>query len=226
MIGPSIANVLPLAVGVLVSPLPIIAVILMLLSPRARSNGPAFLVGWIVGLSVVSAVVYAISDGANVSSNGSASDSTSVLKMVLGASLVLMGYRHWKNRPRDGASASPPKWLAAIDRVTPVRAFALAVGLSAVNPKNLILTIGAATTVAQAGLSTGDAVVVLAVFVAVASLSILAPVVIDFAARDRAQRMLDTWKVWLEENNATVMAVLLFVIGIDLFAKGLGPVTS
>ena len=91
MIGPSIANVLPLAVGVLVSPLPIIAVILMLLSPRARSNGPAFLVGWIVGLSVVSAVVYAISDGANVSSNSSASDSTSVLKMVLGASLVLMG---------------------------------------------------------------------------------------------------------------------------------------
>ena len=226
MIGPSIANVLPLAVGVLVSPLPIIAVILMLLSPRARSNGPAFLVGWIVGLSVVSAVVYAISDGANVSSNSSASDSTSVLKMVLGASLVLMGYRHWKNRPRDGASAPPPRWMAAIDRVTPVRAVALAVGLSAVNPKNLILTIGAATTVAQAGLSTGDAVVVLAVFVAVASLSILAPVVIDFAARDRAQRMLDTWKVWLEENNATVMAVLLFVIGIDLFAKGLGPVTS
>ena len=110
--------------------------------------------------------------------------------------------------------------------MTPVRAFALAVGLSAVNPKNLILTIGAATTVAQAGLSTGDAVVVLAVFVAVASLSILAPVVIDFAAGDRAQRVLDTWKVWLEENNATVMAVLLFVIGIDLFAKGLGPVTS
>jgi threonine/homoserine/homoserine lactone efflux protein len=226
VIGPSIANVLPLAVGVLVSPLPIIAVILMLLSPRARSNGPAFLIGWIVGLSVVSAVVYAISDGANVSGNSSASDSTSVLKMVLGASLVLMGYRHWKDRPREGAVASPPKWMAAIDRVTPARAFALAFGLSAVNPKNLILTVGAATTVAQAGLSTGDAVVVLVVFVVVASLSILAPVVIDFAAGDRAQRVLDSWKVWLEENNATVMAVLLFVIGVDLFAKGLGPVTS
>ena len=45
MIGPSIADVLPLAVRVLVSPLPITAIILMLFSPRARSNGPAFLLG-------------------------------------------------------------------------------------------------------------------------------------------------------------------------------------
>ena len=226
MIGPSIADVLPLAVGVLVSPIPIIAVILMLFSPRARSNGPAFLVGWIVGLGVVSAIVYAISNGADVSGSSGASDGTSVVKMVLGGVLVLMGFRHWRKRPAHGEAAPMPKWMGALDSVTPVRALAIGVALSAVNPKNLILTVGAASTVAQNGVSTGGAVVVLAVFVVVASISIAAPVAVDLLAGHRAQRVLDTWNGWLEQNNATVMAVLLVVFGVVLFAKGLGPITS
>jgi hypothetical protein len=41
---------------VALSPLPIIAVILMLVSVRARLNGPAFLVGWLLGLAVVGAI--------------------------------------------------------------------------------------------------------------------------------------------------------------------------
>jgi hypothetical protein len=46
--GEAIGQLLPLAVGVAVSPMPIVAVILMLVTPRARSNGPAFLLGWLV----------------------------------------------------------------------------------------------------------------------------------------------------------------------------------
>ena len=36
----------------------------------------------------------------------------------------------------------------------------------------------------------------------------------------------EAWKGWLEHNNATVMAVVLMLIGVVLFAKGLGPITS
>jgi hypothetical protein len=39
--GQAIGDLLPSAVGVAISPVPIIAVILMLGTPRARSNGPA-----------------------------------------------------------------------------------------------------------------------------------------------------------------------------------------
>ena len=41
--GQAIGEVLPFAVGVAISPVPIIAVILVLFSARARVNGPAFL---------------------------------------------------------------------------------------------------------------------------------------------------------------------------------------
>ena len=57
--GQGIGEVLTFAVGVAISPVPIIAVILMLFSSRAKVNGPAFLVGWVVALGVVSSVVYA-----------------------------------------------------------------------------------------------------------------------------------------------------------------------
>ena len=54
----AIASVLPFAVGIMVSPIPIVAVILMLFTKRATVNGPAFLVGWVLGLSVLAAVGY------------------------------------------------------------------------------------------------------------------------------------------------------------------------
>ena len=45
--GQAIGQVLPPAVGVGLSPIPIVAVIVMLVTPRARVNGPAFLgAGW------------------------------------------------------------------------------------------------------------------------------------------------------------------------------------
>ena len=43
--GEAIGQSLPLAIGVALSPVPIIAVVLMLTTPRARANGPAFLLG-------------------------------------------------------------------------------------------------------------------------------------------------------------------------------------
>ena len=48
--GEAIGQSLPLAIGVALSPIPIIAVVLMLTTPRARANGPAFVLGWLVGL--------------------------------------------------------------------------------------------------------------------------------------------------------------------------------
>jgi Sap, sulfolipid-1-addressing protein len=45
----AIGQVLSLGVGVALSPVPIIAVVLMLGTPRARTNGPAFVLGWVIG---------------------------------------------------------------------------------------------------------------------------------------------------------------------------------
>jgi hypothetical protein len=47
--GRAISEVVVPAIGVAISPVPIVAVIVVLFSQRARVNGPVFLVSWAVG---------------------------------------------------------------------------------------------------------------------------------------------------------------------------------
>ena len=62
-LGQAIGNILPFAVVVAISPIPMIAMVLMLATPRARANGPAFALGWIAGLSVLGAIVLVLTTG-------------------------------------------------------------------------------------------------------------------------------------------------------------------
>jgi hypothetical protein len=116
--------------------------------------------------------------------------------------------------------------MAGMDTIAPAKALVLGVLLSAANPKNLILVIGAATGLAQLGPTRGEAVVALAVFVAVGSLSVLIPVVYSIAGGEKASRSLDELKGWLALNNSAVMAVLFLVFGAVLIAKGLAPLSA
>jgi threonine/homoserine/homoserine lactone efflux protein len=220
--GQGISEVLPFAIGIAISPVPIIAIILILFSDRARVNGPSFLAGWVIGLAAVSAVVYLVSDAANASTDTTSSDTISWGKIALGVLLLGLARRNWAKRPKPGETAALPKWMATVESITPVRAFGLAVLLSVVNPKNLVLAVGAAAGLGQLGLDTEDAVVALVVFVALASLSILFAVVYELAGGERARASLDEMKGWMTEHNAAVMAVLFLVFGVVLISKGIG----
>ena len=223
--GQGISEVLPFAIGIAISPVPIIAIILILFSDRARVNGPAFLVGWVAGLAVVGTVVYVVADAVNAGTDTSASDTVSWGKVVLGVVLLGLARRNWAKRPAPGQPAELPKWLGTVETIAPSRAFVLAVLLSVVNPKNLVLTVGATAGLAQLALSTGDVVVAIAVFVAVSSLSIAFAVGYDRFGGAKARTTLDDLKVWMTEHNSAVMAVLFLVFGVVLISKGLGLLT-
>ena len=218
----AVGDILPLALGVAISPIPIIAVILMLLSPRARTNGPAFLIGWVVGLTVVGIVVTGLSGGAGIGSGGGGSTIGSLIKILLGLLLVGLAVRDFRNRPRPGDQPSLPPWMRAVDSVTTVKALGIAVLLSAANPKNLSLTVAAAVTIAQEGLSSGGTAFALVAFVVVASLSIAVPVTLYLTGGASAKAALNRLHGWLNANNATDTAVLLLVLGVVLLGKGLG----
>jgi Sap, sulfolipid-1-addressing protein len=224
--GQGISEILTFAIGVAISPVPIIAVILMLFSNRAKVNGPAFLAGWILSLAVVSTVIYVIAHDGSVATSTTADDSASWGKIVLGVALLALARRNWRKRPAPGAEPEMPTWLATVESLSPVKAFGLAVVLAAVNPKNLILTAGAAAGLAQLGLSTSDAVVAIVVFVAIGSLTIVGPVLYALFGGEKARTSLDSAKAWLTIHNAAVMAALFLVFGVDLIAKGLPPLTS
>ena len=225
--GQAISEVLPFAIGVAISPLPIIAVILVLFSARAKVNGPAFLVGWLVGVAAVSIIVYAVADAGDASdSTSSASDSAYWIKLGLGVVLVVLAVRNWRADRASTEPAPQPRWMASIDSLTPVKAAGLAVVLSAVNPKNLALAVAAGAGLAQLGLSGAEAAVGLIVFILVASSSIAVTVIFYLVGGQRAAHVLDGWKSWLSAHNGAVMAVLFLVFGVVLFSEGLRGLTA
>jgi Kef-type K+ transport system membrane component KefB len=219
--GEAIGQVLPFAVGVALSPVPIIAVILMLVTPRARANGPAFVVGWLVGLALVGVIVLAIASPADASEGGEPATWVDVLKLVLGLLLVLIALAQWRGRPHGDEQAATPKWMGAIDAFTAPKALGAGVVLSAVNPKNLLLAVAAAAAIAQTGISGGEQAVAYAVFAAIATVGVAAPVVIYFALGDRAGPILDRLKAWMGAHNAVIMAVLCLVIGAKLIGDAI-----
>jgi threonine/homoserine/homoserine lactone efflux protein len=219
--GQAIGELLPFAVGVALSPTPIVAMILMLITPKARVNGIVFVLGWIAGVAVAGAILLAVADPTGASNDGEPAEWTYWLKLVLGALLLLVAAKEWRARPTPGAEVPMPKWMGMLDGITAPKGGGLAFTLSALNPKNLIFIVGGAAVVAQAGLSTGDQVVAWIVFTLIATIGVAAPLVIYFAMGDRAASILDGLKSWMAHNNTAVMAVLCLIIGVKLIGDAI-----
>jgi threonine/homoserine/homoserine lactone efflux protein len=224
--GEAIGQVLPFAVGVALSPMPIVAVVLMLVTRQARVNGPAFVLGWLVGLAVVGVVVLAVASPADASDEGEPATWVSVLKLVLGALLLLVALREWRGRPQGDAEPATPKWMGAIAGFTPVKSAGAGALLSGLNPKNLLLAVGAAATIAQTGISGGEQALAYAVFALIGTIGVGAPVVIYFALGDRAPRLLESLRAWMARNNAVIMAVLLLVLGTKFIGDAIAGLSS
>jgi threonine/homoserine/homoserine lactone efflux protein len=220
--GGVIGDLLPLAVGVAISPIPVIAVILMLLSRKPGAASIGFGIGWVVGIVVGTVVFLVISRNADLDTDSGPSKAASWVKLVLGVLLLLLAAMQWRKRPKPDEVAVLPKWMSAIEGFTPVKAAGLAFALSAFNPKNLLMFVSAGVAIGTAQLSVGGDVVAVAVFTVLAASTVLVPVIGFLVAAERVKPWLDTLKTWLEANNATVMGVLLLVLGVVQLGKGLG----
>jgi len=215
-------EMLPQAVTIAISPIPIIAAILMLLSPRARTVAPAFLVGWVAGIAVAVVVVTLLSSSIPAADPDASKPVAGIVKIVLGVLLLLLAVHQWRGRPQRGTTPAPPKWMTAIDTITPAKAAGLAFLLAAVNPKNLMMAVAAGVTVGTSAAAGGTVVWSVVVFVVIASLSIGIPVLGFLVAGNRVAGPLENLRDWLTDNNATIMAVLLLVIGVTTVGKGIG----
>jgi threonine/homoserine/homoserine lactone efflux protein len=219
MLGQAIGGLLPLAVGVALSPIPIIAVILMLGTPKARSNGPAFAVGWVAGLVIVNVIVLVVAGGSSTA--GSTSSTTQDwLKIVLGVLFLALAGRQWRGR-QPGEEPTMPGWMATIDSFTAGKSFWFGILLSGVNPKNLALTLAAASSIAQAGLSGSQTAIAVLVFVVIGSLTVAGPVIYYLVAAATAAKPLASIKQFMSDHNAVIMMVLFLVLGAKLIGDGI-----
>jgi threonine/homoserine/homoserine lactone efflux protein len=219
VLNDAIGGLLPSAFAVALSPIPIVAVVLVLGGDRARTAGPAFASGWIAGLLTVSVVVVLLVAGAGDAGD----DYTGVdwLKIAIGVVFLVMAAKQWAKRPRRGEAPEAPGWMATIDGATPARAAALGAALSGANPKNLALTLTAAASIAEAGLDAADTTIAVAVFIAVGSVTVAGAVLFSLVAGERAARPLAAVRQFMSDNNAVIMMVVLLLLGAKLLGDGI-----
>jgi hypothetical protein len=134
--GHALRDALGEAAAVAVSPLAVVAIILILATPRGRLNGQLFTPGWLLGLAALGAIMPAIGGPGGASTHHHPATWVGGLKLALGALLALFGARQWRRRPKDPSQAKLPKWMAAIDRFTPPKILGLGLALAAANAKN------------------------------------------------------------------------------------------
>jgi threonine/homoserine/homoserine lactone efflux protein len=217
----AIGHILPLGLVIALSPVPIIAVVLMLAGDRARTTGPAYLIGFVAGLAVLGAVVLLVSSAIGPSEDSEPSTWVSVLLIVLGVALVLLAVKTWRGRPRAGEDAALPKWMAAIDGLHAPKALGFGALLAAANPKNLMVIVAAAAEIAGTGIDGGQKAIAYAVFILIATAGVTAPVAVHVALGERSREPLDAVKSWMAANNTVIMAVITLVIGVKILGDGL-----
>lgn len=223
MLGSVIGETLPLTLAIAISPLTIVAIILMLLSPNAGRTGPGFLIGWCVGVAVPVAVFVILAGVLPLPADSSGPNAVrAVVQFVLAALLLLLAVKQWRGRPAPGEDPTLPKWMSAVDSFTFGRALGLGLLLSLPRPKNLLIAASAGFIVGSAGLSTASTAVAAAVFIACAVSTVVIPVVAFTLSADRLRAPMEAFHRWLARENAVITTVLLAVIGVLMLGKGIG----
>ena len=221
--GVVVGGLLPLAVVVAVSPVPVIAVVLLLLADRAADTGVGFLLGWVVGIA--GATVGSLFLLGGVADPGAGTRSVlSWAAVVLGVLLLSLGVRQWRSRPGPGEQRALPRWMGAIDRCTAPRAGGLGLVLSVASPKNLPVCLAAGAVIAGGGLSRGQDWWAVLVFSAVATCTVAVPVLAHAVLGSRVAGPLDRLRRGLTAHGAQATTALLLAVGVVLVGQGLGGV--
>jgi cell division protein FtsW (lipid II flippase) len=213
-----VSEALILALGVALSPLPIAVLTLILGGSHPGQLGSSFTLGWIVG--VAGSIVLLIA----VVGAGDTSDETplwiAIPELVVGVSFLVLATHIWRGRRRREEARATPRWLDAIDRLTPARSAGLGLVLAAANPKNLGIALAAAIALAEANVSGGATLAAALGFAGIGTLGVALPLAVSAAVPERSQSALLGLRAWLLENDAVVLTLLGLAIGAKLAYDG------
>ena len=217
----TLSETLPFAIGVAASAVAVIALVLILQGSRALPSGLSFTLGWVLGVGVVCAVGVAF--GLAVSDDPARW--AQWLKTLLGALLLIAAVRKWRQRVPSGQEPTPPKWMSGLQDSAPGKAAVLGFLLGGINPKNLMLTLGAAATLGAAGLSSSELWITGIAYVIVASVTVLVPMGIYVLMRSKADALLANLGEWMKSNSDAITIVVLVIFGVKLLLGGLAGLT-
>lgn len=219
MILKALSESLPISIGVALSPLPIAGVTIILMTERARTNAPAFWLGWVAGILSVGLIVLLIPGIATP--DGAATTPAGLMSLAAGFVMIGLSIHHWRQRPRQGEAVAIPRGVAKLDGIGVIPSAMGGFLFSAVNPKNLLLTATGAASISSAAPEISAQIGALLLFAILPASSVAAPIVVAFLVGERAETTLRRWRTWLIDQHAVILAILMLVFGTIVIGGGL-----
>jgi hypothetical protein len=214
-------HVLFYALAAAASPLVLTATFVVIRSERPRTNGIAFLSGFLLGTTIACGLGLALGQ-AFVDRLDSHETVEGVLTLLLGVALLAVGLRARHTPPRPAARGSRASAiLARLSNVRPAAAFSMAGLLGFGGPKRLVLTFLAMASVSEAGLRDGEDLTLVVVYIAVATALVSVPVGIVIVAGERAAVILERGQSWLTDHAVALRVWLSLGIGAALIVDAL-----
>lgn len=217
----AIAHLLPIALAVALSSVPIMATILLLLSPSRTRSALPFLIGWVLGIAVVVSLC-TLGAQAVPSPRSSRQPETAVGigEILVGVTLVVIAIVAWY-RARKNPSTTMPKWLNSVGSLGPWPALGVAFALN-LRPKGLLLAIAAGLAIRGDGLSLGESAVAIVFYTIVGASTVAVPIIMTLASPKRMEPRLVAAEDWIARNNGVITAIILLVIGMVIIGTGIG----
>ncbi|MEV5966549.1 GAP family protein [Kribbella sp. NPDC051952] len=217
-----VGAVLPQALGIALSPVPMVCIVLVLMSGNPIRAGLSFVVGWCGALAIATGIVVLLTDAVTDDGSESARDGVDIVKLAVGVVFAVLAVRYWRKRPPPG---EPPPRPAIVEKILTMSGLGLVLtgaGAALANIKNLPLIISSGSQIGGSGLTGGQEIGAAVVFVVVASLTVLVPLIaVAVVGAERSAAPLAALEQWLVGNLNTILVVLLTVLAAVMIGQGL-----
>ncbi|HYI33253.1 MAG TPA: GAP family protein [Glaciibacter sp.] len=211
-------HILPLALAVALSSVPIMATILILLSPNKNRSSVPFLIGWVLGIAATIVGFTLLAQVVPAPSARRSQPAVGALLILIGLGLLIQAVIVWRRDAREGSGI--PKWLSAVGSLGPWQAFGLAF-LMNLRPKAILLSAAAGLSLRADGLSVNEAWLIIGAYTVISASTVGFLII---GSRLRPQRA-ETWLVnardWTIANNRLVTVLIMVIVGVVVIWNGL-----
>src|SRR3954454_14109160 len=215
--GAALLQLLPLGLAAALSSVPITATLFVLLSGSPARSGLAFLTGTVLGAFAAVTLATVVAQ-ALPGRQRHHDDLVAAFEVVVGVAMVLLGVITLarRNRPRSNAGTS---WMDRIGSFGMVPVFGIALALN-VRPKALLLTTAVGLAISGANLRFEENLVLAFFYTALATITVVVPIVTTILAPTWMEPRLLVMKGWIEGHSIAVSATIMILVG--AFVIGVG----
>ena len=207
--GQALFQVVPLALAAALSSVPISATIFILLSEGRTRSGLAFLAGTVIGTFVAITLMTAVGQALPGRPRPHAA-LLGKLEIVLGIAMVLLGV--FTLVRRSAGSGRGARWMDGLGSLGMVPVFGIGLALN-LRPKAILLVAAAGLAISRARLSLEENLVLIVIYTAIATCTVVVPIVVTILSPQRMEPRLLAAKEWIAAHSTGVSATLMILIG-------------